>query len=73
MQLQPVDTGNLGSALDVREFQTIRTDVVERRLSEFLGYTNEPELFIERLLSTHPFPAVVLCLQLPEVSVRKKG
>jgi DNA helicase-2/ATP-dependent DNA helicase PcrA len=51
---EPVDTGNLGSALDVREFQKIRTDVVERRLSEFLGYTNEPELFIERLLSKSP-------------------
>ena len=51
---EPVDTGNLGSALDIREFQKIRTDVVERRLSEFLGYTIDPELFIERLLSKSP-------------------
>ncbi len=51
---EPVDTGGLGLELDVREFQKIRTDVVERRLFEILTYTDDPERFIEKLLSKSP-------------------
>ncbi len=51
---EPVDTGGLNSELDLREFNKIRTDVVERRLSEFLTYMNDPEMFIGKLLTKSP-------------------
>lgn len=51
---EPVDTGELGYGLDAREFGRIKTDVVERRLSEFIAYMDTPEMFIEKLVSKNP-------------------
>lgn len=51
---EPVDTGEPDSALEIREYGRIRTDVVERRLAEILTYRGDPEMFMEKLVSRNP-------------------
>ncbi len=51
---EPVNTDAHGYEVEVRDYYKIRTDVVERRLQEFLYYKEQPEAFIERILEASP-------------------
>lgn len=51
---EPVNTGDPGYEVNIREYHKIRTDVVERRLQEFLYYREQPDAFIEKTLASHP-------------------
>ncbi len=51
---EPVNTGEPGYEVQVRDYHKIKTDVVERRLQEFTYYMEQPEAFIEKILATTP-------------------
>lgn len=51
---EAIETGDKGMEVQVREYAKIKTDVVEKRISEFLMYMERPEAFVEKLLSRSP-------------------
>lgn len=51
---ETINTGERGFDVQIRDYYKIKTDVVERRLREFLHYMDQPEAFIEKLLSKKP-------------------
>lgn len=51
---ESINTGELGYDVQVRDFYKIKTEVVQDRLREYLHYMDQPEAFMEKLVSTTP-------------------
>lgn len=51
---ESVETGEKDFSVQVREYRKIKTDVVEKRISEILLYMEQPEAFVEKILSRTP-------------------
>lgn len=51
---ETINTGDRGYEVQVRDYYKIKTDVVERRLQEYLFYMEQPDSFIEKLISKSP-------------------
>ena len=51
---ESINTGESSLDVQIREYGGIKTDVVERRLKEFLLYIDRPEAFVENLTGKSP-------------------
>ncbi len=51
---ESINTGESALDVQIRKYDGIKTDVVERRLREFLLYVDQPEAFVEKLIEKPP-------------------